>query len=225
MTIATRNDGLKYWKDVPRLPYTLRSGDLDKDQFSEILYWTGEFGRDGADPILLECQINYVASQYQSDRSHWHDKALERAEQLNETYTEIRKFGRPVVTDRRIAGNPQYKQVLQVKKQLDRQIETDTKRFEDLKSIKWLVDFNSRHKNKNFDNEMIKLFDSAGTPAFKEQYRFLLKVYNTYQRDSNVGRREASLDRAIHGVNPMSGGLPQRFNCKDVTDKRFYCND
>lgn len=96
---------------LPRLPYShtvtrFKNCSIQSSRdWAEITYWMGLYD---ADPILLECQLNHQMAQFEGDKSYWHDIALKRAEQLNKTFEEINRFGKPITQDMRVHGNPKY---------------------------------------------------------------------------------------------------------------------
>lgn len=199
---------------LPRLSLCQQTGNMEHDQWHEIMLWVGVFQ---GDPVLTDCMLSHQFTEFIGEKNHFYDLAFERANQLQETYYELERFGKVVTKDYRI-----LKTNNQPQSSGDR---TDSnQKLEDLKQIKWLVDFNGRQKNKHFDQLLANLINSCGSAGFREQYQRLQKVYNLFQRDSNVGRRVANLDHIINGIDPLSAPVPQNFNCKDIPPKN-YCND
>lgn len=229
-----KKDGLCYWDTLPRLPWSQQTPSQSDNQWKEILFWQCELG---ADPILQDCLLNYQSCQYISDRNHYHDLALRRAEQLHETKCEIQKFGRVVGRDYRIYGNPKYSdyQASLVQNANDSRKCTyglattqkrsrNDQRLSDLEQMGWLVSFNAKMKNKAFDLEMMKLFGATGTSDFSRIYDKLKTVYNQFQKSLKL-HGSASLDNILDGKNYGTRSEIQRHNCKDVPNKPSYSHD
>lgn len=232
--MTTKKDGLCYWDTLPRLPLSQQTSSQSDNQWQEILFWQIELG---ADPILQDCLINHQLHEYVGDKNHCHDLALKRAEQLWETKQEIERFGHVVTRDFRVFGNKKYADYQASVAQnandskkctyglnLTPKRSRNDQRLQDLESMGWLVQFNSKMKNKAFDTKMMQLFSAAGTSDFLRIYNNLKDVYNAFQKSLKL-HGSASLDNILDGKNYGTRSEIQRQNCKDVPNKMAYSHD